>query len=175
MESALQITSARPYFIRAVHEWCTDNGLTPYIVVKVTDGVRVPREYVNNGEIVLNISYDATAPLKLGNEFVEFKARFGGVPREIVVPVECVMAIYARENGQGMGFPALAPGAAEAPPQQPSTTQNTDQAAATPATPPRAGPQLAPVPSAEAADDDAPGDDTPPPPKGRRPALKRVK
>jgi stringent starvation protein B len=101
-----QSTSTRPYLVRALHEWCTDNGLTPYIAVSVDDTVQVPREYVNNGEIVLNISFDATSSLQLGNEFVVFKARFGGVAREISVPVARVIAIYARENGQGMAFPA---------------------------------------------------------------------
>jgi len=100
-----QSTSTRPYLVRALHEWCTDNGLTPYIAVSVDDTVQVPREYVNNGEIVLNISFDATSSLQLGNEFVVFKARFGGVAREISVPVARVIAIYARENGQGMAFP----------------------------------------------------------------------
>ncbi len=101
-----QSSSTRPYLVRALHEWCTDNGLTPYLAVLVDDSVQVPREYVNNGEIVLNISFDATSNLQLGNEFVVFKARFGGVAREISVPVARVIAIYARENGQGMAFPA---------------------------------------------------------------------
>ena len=100
-----QSSSTRPYLVRALHEWCTDNGLTPYIAVLVDDTVQVPREYVNNGEIVLNISFDATSNLQLGNEFVVSKARFGGVAREISVPVGRVIAIYARENGQGMAFP----------------------------------------------------------------------
>jgi stringent starvation protein B len=98
--------STRPYLIRALHEWCADNGFSPYIAVQVDASVRVPMEFVKNGEIVLNVSMDATSSLKLGNEFIEFKARFGGVAREIVVPVSHVIAIYARENGQGMAFPA---------------------------------------------------------------------
>jgi len=98
-------TSTRPYLIRALYEWCTDNGLTPYVAVRVDDSVRVPREYVKDGEIVLNISVDATSALKLGNDYVEFKARFAGVGRDIMVPIGRVMAIYARENGQGMAFP----------------------------------------------------------------------
>ena len=100
-----ELPSTRPYLIRALYEWCTDNGFTPYVAVKVDQTVQVPREYVQGGEIVLNISYDATSSLKLGNEFIEFKARFGGQPRDIMVPVGRVMAIYARENGQGMAFP----------------------------------------------------------------------
>src|SRR4029079_17246586 len=95
----------RPYLIRALHDWCTDNGFTPYIAVFVDAGVQVPTEYVKNGEIVLNVGFEATSGLKLGNEFIEFKARFGGSSREIVVPVTHVIAIYARENGQGMAFP----------------------------------------------------------------------
>jgi len=98
--------STRPYLIRALHEWCSDNGFSPYIAVQVDASVRVPMEFVKNGEIVLNVSFDATSSLRLGNDFVEFKARFGGVTREIVVPIDHVIAIYARENGQGMAFPA---------------------------------------------------------------------
>ena len=81
-----------------------------------TTRVQVPREYVKNGEIVLNISFDATSSLKLGNEFIEFKARFGGPSREIIVPVDRVIAIYARENGQGMAFPVPAAPAADGGP-----------------------------------------------------------
>src|SRR5512138_109809 len=98
-------TSTRPYLIRALHDWCTDNGFTPYIAVYVDASVQVPAEYVKNNEIVLNIGFEATTALKLGNELIEFKARFGGTSREIVVPVDHVIAIYARENGQGMAFP----------------------------------------------------------------------
>jgi stringent starvation protein B len=98
-------SSTRPYLIRALYEWCTDNGYTPYIAAYVDDTVQVPREHVKNNEIVLNISMDATSSLKLGNEFVEFKARFSGSAREIMVPIDRVIAIYARENGQGMAFP----------------------------------------------------------------------
>ncbi|MFO1298125.1 MAG: ClpXP protease specificity-enhancing factor [Rubrivivax sp.] len=105
-------TPTRPYLLRALHDWCTDNGLTPYIAVHVDASVRVPPEYVKNNEIVLNIGFEATSGLKLGNEFIEFKARFGGTPREIVVPVDHVVAIYARENGQGMAFPMPAAGGA---------------------------------------------------------------
>src|SRR5918993_323699 len=120
MINALESSSTRPYLIRALYEWCTDNGFTPYVAVQVDDTVQVPREYVKNGEIVLNISFDATSSLKLGNDFIEFKARFAGTAREISVPVGRVIAIYARENGQGMAFPAPAPapadgGAASAP------------------------------------------------------------
>jgi stringent starvation protein B len=109
MINALESSSTRPYLIRALYEWCTDNGFTPYVAVQVDDTVQVPREYVKNGEIVLNVSFDATSSLKLGNEFIEFKARFAGSAREIVVPVGRVIAIYARENGQGMAFPPAVP------------------------------------------------------------------
>lgn len=98
-------SSTRPYLIRALYEWCTDNGLTPYVAVHVDDTVQVPREYVKDGEIVLNISFDATSGLELGNEFLAFSARFAGKARDIVVPMDRVIAIYARENGQGMAFP----------------------------------------------------------------------
>jgi stringent starvation protein B len=157
-------TSTRPYLIRALHDWCTDNGFTPYIAVHVDHAVQVPMEYVNNNEIVLNIGFDATSSMELGNEFIQFKARFGGVAREIIVPVDHVVAIYARENGQGMAFPA--PDAAPAPARQASS-------AALPE--PRRGLHLASeAPDASAASpDDEPPPDTPSP--GGRPALKRVK
>ena len=100
-----QGTSTRPYLLRALHDWCTDNGFTPYIAVFVGPGVQVPMEYVKNNEIVLNVGFEATSGLQLGNEAIEFKARFGGMAREIRVPVDHVVAIYARENGQGMAFP----------------------------------------------------------------------
>jgi stringent starvation protein B len=97
--------STRPYLIRAMFEWCVDHGFTPYLVVMVDKSVLVPQEFVKNGEIVLNISPEATGNLTLGNEWIEFKARFGGVARDILVPVERVIAIYSKENGQGMAFP----------------------------------------------------------------------
>lgn len=105
MLTAGESSSTRPYLVRALYEWCTDNGLTPYVAVRVDDTVRVPREYVKDGEIVLNVSMDATSALKLGNEYIEFKARFAGVARDIMIPLNRVMAIYARESGQGMAFP----------------------------------------------------------------------
>jgi len=101
----VQTGSTRPYLIRAIYDWCCDNGLTPYLAVQVGPRAKVPAEHVHNGEIVLNISCDATSSLKLGNDWIEFKARFSGSVREIVVPVDHVMAIYAKENGQGMSFP----------------------------------------------------------------------
>jgi stringent starvation protein B len=108
MLDAADTSSTRPYLIRALYEWCTDNGLTPFIAVLVDETVRVPNEYVKDGEIVLNICFDATSALNMGNDAIEFKGRFGGVARDIYVPVDRVVAIYARENGQGMAFPMLA-------------------------------------------------------------------
>jgi stringent starvation protein B len=96
--------TTKPYLIRAIYEWCTDNGYTPYVAVVVDERTRVPVEFVKDGQIVLNVSFEATSGLKIGNEFIEFAARFGGVAREIMVPVPRVAAIYARENGHGMGF-----------------------------------------------------------------------
>ena len=132
-----QSTSTRPYLVRALHQWCTDNGYTPYVAVMVDQTVQVPRDYVNNGEIVLNVSFDATSGLQLSNEFIEFKARFGGVAREIVVPMGGVLAIYARENGQGMAFPA--PSAADLDSAKPATAQEEPPA---PAAPSSTRPQL---------------------------------
>jgi stringent starvation protein B len=103
------IPSTRGYLIRALHEWCTDNGFTPYLSVYVDVSVQVPLEYVKNNEIVLNVSYGATTGMSLGNELIEFKARFGGQSRDVLVPIDHVLAIYARENGQGMAFPAPTP------------------------------------------------------------------
>jgi stringent starvation protein B len=159
-----QGTSTRPYLLRALHDWCTDNGFTPYIAVFVDERVQVPMEYVKNNEIVLNVGFEATSGLKLGNEFIEFKARFGGSAREIVVPVDHVVAIYARENGQGMAFPVPTDGlgkpAADA--ERPATAAR--------------GLRLAtlepPTEAAPAAGDDEPTD---PGPSAPRPALKRVK
>jgi stringent starvation protein B len=169
--NALESTSTRPYLIRALYEWCTDNGFTPYVAVLVDESVQVPREYVKNGEIVLNISYDATSSLKLGNDFIEFKARFAGTAREIMVPVNRVIAIYARENGQGMAFPVpVAGGAAEeaSPAKQPSPLSSV------PAAPTEPEGKVVQLVTPEAG---GPGPDhePPKPPSGPRPALKRVK
>ena len=97
--------STRPYLIRAIYEWCSDSGLTPYLSVKVTAQTRVPMEFVKNGEIVLNISPDATHRLTIGDDAVQFSARFSGVSRECSIPVDAVLGIFARENSQGMFFP----------------------------------------------------------------------
>jgi stringent starvation protein B len=169
--NALESTSTRPYLIRALYEWCTDNGFTPYVAVLVDDSVQVPREYVKNGEIVLNISFDATSSLKLGNEFIEFKARFAGAAREIMVPVNRVIAIYARENGQGMAFPVPVAGTGEAEPGKPSPLTSVPAA---PHEPESKVVQLV-TPEGSPAQTSAPDTEPPKPPSGPRPALKRVK
>src|SRR5215213_3148998 len=97
--------STKPYLIRAIHEWCSDSNFTAYLSVKVDANTRVPVEYVKNGEIVLNVGYDATHRLTIGNDVVQFSARFNGVSRECSVPIEAVLGIFARENGQGLFFP----------------------------------------------------------------------
>ncbi len=167
-------TSTRPYLIRALHEWCTDNGFTPYIAVFVGPNVKVPMEYVKNGEIVLNVGFEATTGLELSNERIEFKARFGGSSRDISVPVDHVIAIYARENGQGMAFPvpsdAVPAGSRKEPLlQAPEPLERAgvvlrlaadgDQPVETATAPASAGSDPAPEP----------------PPAGGRPSLKRVK
>ena len=99
------VPSNKPYLIRALHQWCTDFGFTPFIAVFVDASVEVPMEFVKNDEIVLNLSLEACHQLQMENEWISFQARFGGIPRKIMVPVTHVLAIYARENGQGMSFP----------------------------------------------------------------------
>ncbi|MDR5751784.1 MULTISPECIES: ClpXP protease specificity-enhancing factor [unclassified Caballeronia] len=101
----MQEISTKPYLLRALYEWCTDNGFTPHIAVRVDNSTRVPRQFVRNDEIVLNISFEATSQLQMGNEWIEFSARFSGKSHKIEVQVANVLAIYARENGQGMAFP----------------------------------------------------------------------
>ena len=165
-----QGTSTRPYLIRALHEWCTDNGFTPYVAVFVTPGVQVPMEYVKNNEIVLNVGFEATSGLNLGNEFIEFKARFGGSSRDIAVPVDHVVAIYARENGQGMAFPVPNQGATAATPAaEPAKTGL--RLAGQPASAEAATPLVEVATAADSADLPEP----PTPPGSGRPSLKRVK
>jgi len=99
------MTSSRPYLIRALYEWIIDNGLTPYILVDVEkEGLNAPTEYADNGKLVLNIAPRAVRELNVGNDAITFSARFGGTARDVFVPIQAVMAIYARENGQGMLF-----------------------------------------------------------------------
>jgi len=140
-----EATSTKPYLLRALYEWCVDNGFTPYLSVIVDAETRVPMEYVRDGEIVLNIGPLATSRLHMGNELIECTARFSGVARELHVPVHAVAAIYARENGQGMSFDTSAKSEASA--------DKADQA-----------------PNAE-----GPDEPPEPPKAGGRPALRRVK
>ncbi|MEI7515271.1 MAG: ClpXP protease specificity-enhancing factor [Betaproteobacteria bacterium] len=159
MPQAPTTTSTRPYMVRAMYDWCVDNQCTPFIVVVVDASVRVPQEFVQNGEIVLNLSLGATSGLVLGNDYIEFKARFGGVARDICVPLGRVSAIYARENGQGMTFPIEAPSAT---------------AGAKPGTAPTSLPT--PAPSVfEVVSSDEPSPTPDPKPPGTRPWLTRVK
>jgi stringent starvation protein B len=166
-------TSTKPYLLRAIYEWCTDNGYTPYLAAMVDGQTHVPREFVKNGEIVLNVSFNATSGLKMDNDFIRFNARFGGVSREILVPIENVVAIYARENGQGMAFEVS---------KSPDESANANQEPAEPALDGAAAsaPILTAVPSpiqAESPDNasDIGSDEPDPPKKGGRPRLTRIK
>jgi stringent starvation protein B len=119
--------STKPYFIRAIYEWCSDCGFTPYLSVKVDERTRVPPEHVKNGEIVLNVSLNATRNLTINNELVQFSARFNGVSREVAIPVERVQGIFARENGQGAFFTVDAPPqpqGAESPAEENSSSES---------------------------------------------------
>jgi stringent starvation protein B len=102
----MPMTSNRPYLIRALYEWLSDNGLTPHLLVDAgRDDVVIPTAYVEKGRIVLNIGMTAVRGLELGNELISFNARFGGTPMDVLIPPAAVLGIYARENGQGMLFP----------------------------------------------------------------------
>jgi len=160
--------STKPYMLRAIYEWCTDSGYTPYLAVKVDASTTVPMEYVKKGEIVLNISFGATSGLKMDNDSIRFHARFGGVSREIYVPVNNVMAIYANENGQGMAFEPQLGGPAEAPPADENSAPAPVLSAVPAAAPPAPAAVKTEAPS-------APDDDTDPPKKGGRPTLTRIK
>jgi stringent starvation protein B len=182
-------SSTRPYLIRALHDWCTDNGFTPYVAVFVDENVRVPMEYVKNNEIVLNVGFEATTGLKLGNEHLEFKARFGGTSRDIFVPIDHVIAIYARENGQGMAFPvpseasagskpALSTVLAAAVPEKNSTGLRLAPEATGSAqqTAPRHAHDANDIKARDTPRPSEPPTDTPPAgPVGNRPTLKRIK
>jgi len=153
--------SVKPYLVRALFEWCNDSGLTPYLTVQAGPGVEVPHEHVRDGEIVLNISPLATNRLDIGNEEISFQARFGGVAREVRVPIEAVRSIYARENGQGMAF--------EPTPGEDALTEVAQAPVAAPPVTLHAVPADAPAP-------DRPEDPPPHPPGGgERPRLTRVK
>jgi stringent starvation protein B len=168
--------STKPYLIRALYEWCCDCGYTPYIAVAVDERTQVPREFVKNGEIVLNISPLASNKLQLGNDLVTFHARFGGIARELSVPIANVISIYARETGHGMAFEVPRPVPAA------ETNDEVSEPGISPIRPtpierpnPDSRPVLTSVPSGP--DDEQPDPDTPAPggaPTGR-PQLKRIK
>lgn len=157
--------STKPYLLRAIYEWCTDSGYTPYLAVKVDAATTVPMEYVKKGEIILNISYGATSGLKMDNDAITFRARFNGVSRELYIPVQNVLAIYANENGQGMAFDVNTTAAESAPPPTPE--------------PAAAAPGLSAVPGKTSTSlsevSHLPDDDNEPPKKGGRPTLTRIK
>ena len=139
----------KPYLLRALYEWCVDNGYTPHLAVKVDSRTSVPREYVKNGEITLNIGPTAVHKMQIGNDLVEFSARFGGIARQISVPVTNVYAIYGRETGHGMTFDV------DAPKPSVQVVAESEASAST------QGQDLPPAP--------------PRPATGGRPALRRVK
>ena len=145
--------------MRALYEWCVDNGYTPYVSVVVDANTRVPVEYVRNGEIVLNIGPLAANKLKIGNDYVEFAARFGGTARELIIPVSQVAAIYARENGQGMSFPI-----------ERETDEQNDQSAVSSDAPPPAAKQ-----TPESSEQDESVEPPAPPANGGKPTLRIVK
>ena len=145
--------------MRALYEWCVDNGYTPYVSVVVDANTRVPVEYVRNGEIVLNIGPLAANKLKIGNDYVEFAARFGGTARELIIPVSQVAAIYARENGQGMSFPI-----------ERETDEQNDQSAVSSDPPPPAAKQ-----TRESSEQDESAEPPAPPANGGKPTLRIVK
>jgi len=145
-------SSTKPYLIRAIHEWCSDNGLTPYLAVSVNEQVQVPKEHVRNGEIVLNVSSLATDQLSMANDLIRFQARFSGRVHEIMVPIENVVAIYAKETGNGMAFEVSKP-LAEAEPHLQAVEELSDNSE-----PASSGP-----------------DGPTRPPAGGRPKLTRVK
>ena len=131
--------STKPYLLRALHEWCSDNGFTPYISVFPDATARVPREFVRDGQITLNIGLEATGHLTIANEGISFQARFGGVPRELYVPIANVAAIYARENGVGMSFDTQSHPSAEDPAEADSLPDDDPEP---PVTPPAGRPRL---------------------------------
>ncbi len=163
--------STKPYLLRAIYEWCTDSGFTPYLAVKVDAATTVPMEYVKKGEIILNISYGATSGLKMDNDAITFRARFNGVSRELYIPVHNVLAIYANENGQGMAFDVSTTAAEMAPPSSPASVPEPSSAPA---------PGLAAVPgktngATVSEVSNLPDGDDEPPKKGGRPTLTRIK
>jgi stringent starvation protein B len=123
----MAMTSSRPYIVRALYEWILDNDCTPYVLVNAEEGgVNVPRQYIKDGQIVLNISPAAVVDLVIDNESMLFNGRFGGIPIDVFVPMSAVMGIYARENGQGMVFDTEDGPLPEPPPTEPSPTRGGD-------------------------------------------------
>ncbi len=159
-----QLSPRRPYLLRAFYEWLLDNQLTPHLVVDVTlPDVQVPMEYARDGQIVLNIAPRAVGNLELANDEVRFNARFGGVPRQVSVPLAAVLAIYARENGAGTMFEP------EAAYDEDVSSLNDENGA----TESESEPVMSIIDGDKPDHDDDP-DDTPPP-RGGRPALRVVK
>lgn len=153
----MSLASTKPYLLRAIFEWCVDQGFTPYLAVVVDERTEVPRPYVKDGQIVLNIGTEAAHQLHLGNEYITLAARFGGAAQNLSVPVEQVAAIYAKENGHGMAF--------EVGPERIFSDMEAD-----------ASEQA--LPPAAAVTDDVPAEPESPeprPPAGGRPHLVRVK
>ena len=151
-------TSTKPYLLRAIYEWCVDNGLTPYISVVVDANTSVPMEYVRDGEIVLNLGPLATSKMTMGNDAIECSARFSGSARQLYVPVTAITAIYARENGHGMSF--------EVERAKPGSDEPAPEASA---------PVVLISPIAAVPDAEPPDSPAPPKSPGGRPALRRVK
>ncbi|EGT5681175.1 ClpXP protease specificity-enhancing factor [Cronobacter turicensis] len=159
-----QLSPRRPYLLRAFYEWLLDNQLTPHLVVDVTlPGVLVPLEYARDGQIVLNIAPRAVGNLELANDEVRFNARFGGVPRQVSVPLAAVLAIYARENGAGTMFEP------EAAYDEEMASLNDGNSAEEPET------VMSVIDGDKPDDADDNGPDDEPPPRGGRPALRVVK
>jgi stringent starvation protein B len=128
--------STKPYLMRAIYDWCVDSGYTPYLSVTVDSVTRVPMEYVKDGQIVLNVGPVAVERFKLGNELIEFSARFNGAGRDISIPIGAVSAIYARENGQGLSFEVAAADAASIG-RAPDSDESVGQGSELPPEPPR--------------------------------------
>ena len=128
--------STKPYLIRAIYEWCADSSFTPYLNVKIDQNTRVPLEYAKNGEIVLSMSQQATRNLTIGNELIQFSARFNGVSREITVPIYAVQSVFARENGRGVFFDAeSAPGESAGHAPAPATAPTLQSVSTAPTAP----------------------------------------
>ncbi|EKY3244649.1 ClpXP protease specificity-enhancing factor [Cronobacter dublinensis] len=159
-----QLSPRRPYLLRAFYEWLLDNQLTPHLVVDVTlPGVLVPMEYARDGQIVLNIAPRAVGNLELANDEVRFNARFGGVPRQVTVPLAAVLAVYARENGAGTMFEP------EAAYDEAMASLNDENSAEEPET------VMSVIDGDKPDDAEDNGPDEEPPPRGGRPALRVVK